>query len=319
MKKIIPFLIIIILISGCVEQKWVVPDISVSRENEKADVNDIIVIKNVESYPKSPLMPSTSFYLKYRLENIDKTHTVTDVSTDIWDACMYKVKSNGFSGKVMYPMSIEDVQYSMKSPSVDEIANIRHKCDIAFYVDYKFEGALLYDVVVMNINEIMRVQESEKNIDIKAREYWGPGPVKLDAEFSSGENEPVIIGEGETKLPIKFTLKDVGSGLVKDNKIPEGNVHIYFPTEMVSNVDGELGTGNFSCGSKTTMEGRSYWDCSNKEEIKFFNRESSPIILYLTFNKNIKKYYKTFTIISKFTYNYELTKTYPVETIPYSV
>lgn len=320
-KGIFIVIVLIIFLSGCNGTEYVIPDVSVQRDSSSpSSSTDVVQIDNLESYPKSPVMPSTTFYINYNIKSLSDTKTIQNVETDIWDACLYDITERDTEVFNLYPESEKEISFKLTAPSQNEIANVKYSCDIGVYVDYTFNSSTLYDVVVMNMDNIIKVQKSEKDVDITARNYKSDGPVQIDVSLSQGDSEPIVVDDtSELKLPLKLELNNIGSGSLKDNSIPAGQVSVLIPSEMVSSVDSELSTGGFSCGGSTTLNGKSYIKCINGEEIEFYSDESSPIILYLNFNENTSEFYRTFTIVANAEYEYEITKRKTVETIPYSV
>ena len=302
-------LIILIFSSGCTQGDiyqiigWNV------REEREVELNDILVVESKTSIPMSPVLPGSPVKLTYIIKNKDTDKSVRSVSTDIFDACMFEVKSGGFSGETIFPRGSKYVKYELMAPTREEIGNIKHVCDIKFYVDYDFSGNTLYDIVTINPEEIEKMQQAGKKVTLHVMKGLGSGPIKLDAQVL-GVKEGVIGGQ---EVPFEFIIANKGSGILKDNKMRAGQLHILFPQSMVgscSNIDTENSAGSFSCGASGAD-----CECTNSEDIEIFKDKSSPIIFRVT--TTIPEKYQTHTVRAKFDYTYELRDSHKIEVRPY--
>ncbi len=301
-------IVALVFSSGCTQDVWKLLGFNLKKDNV-VELNDILVVEDKNSFPASPVLPNSPVKLTYVIENKDPDKSVQSVGTDIFDACMFEVTAGGFSGETIFPRGSKYVKFELMAPTREEIGNIKHICDVKFYVDYDFSGNTLYDIVTINPEEIEQMQQAGKKVTLHVMKGLGSGPIKLDAQVL-GVGEGVIGGQ---EIPFEFIVSNRGKGILKDNIISSRDVHIFFPKDMVgscNNIDTENSAGSFSCGSSGAD-----CECTNQESIEIFKGESSPIIFRVT--TTIPEKQRTHTVRANFDYTYELRDSHKIEVRPY--
>src|SRR3989344_339641 len=148
---------------------------------------DIVVIKDVSTIPKSPMLPEQSFVLTMLLENIDKTQDARNVVVDLFNAPTVKKDNepnkgsvcNAGSGSICLPDKCSSegclmlpgeqipINFYLKTPTENEIVGIETKPSLDFRVTYDFESSSLYVMPSVNLDEIIKNQRSNDKVDVQ--------------------------------------------------------------------------------------------------------------------------------------------------------
>jgi len=326
-SAIFVFVTLIILASGCT-LPWGVGDvIKISPNVEEVGYKDILLIKDLKTLPLPPLLPDQQFTLSFLLENQDETKSAENVVVNLFDPAIFKSESGSALtadektkeiGNIL-PLGQKQVSYKLRAPTQEEIANIIVKPVVSFKVNYDFQTTTTYDVVVVDEDEILRLQKAGQTITIPTTESIGSGPVKIDIELL-GSNKVILAGQDAV---IKVQIIDSGSGALKDSEIQESSLEVEIPDEFVIEElpPSELNPNEkmFSCGGSNIVGfGEATTICVNTEPISLYRGKSSPLIFRLSIPKDAAGgIYKTYSIKAGLEYTYELREQLKLEVKPY--
>ena len=232
-KQAFVALLLVLLCSGCVEISSIfgnsIQGVNVN-EKTQTERSDILLIQGVDTLPRSPLFAGQTFTLYFRIVNVDSVRTAKNVRVELIDSSIF-VPVAGFSDCVLGceipPMGEKQISADFTAPESDQIAFTTTSKRISFRVLYDTDSTTLYDVIVLDKNEVLRQQQAGKTLTINSNRIVGSGPVKVYPSLS-GDN---FIMEG-TSRSIMFTIRNEGSGMLEDNVIRKNRMSITFPSNF---------------------------------------------------------------------------------------
>ncbi len=258
------------------------------KERVEKAVNDVLALQGATTIPKPPILAGQSFELYINLANLDETRTIKNVEVEVFDPSVFKLTGSSSQTVDLLPLDEKVVSFTLEAPGAEEIANVRITPKISYRVLYGFEALSSYEVVVVNKEEIKRLQQAGKSVSIVSNKILGSGPVKIYMELVG--TDVMISG---TTATLRVILKNEGSGYLKDERIEAGKLKLVFPSGItLREWNGKM----FSCSGST---------CENAEPIELFMRES-PALIFKIGAPSISEPYKTFKITAKASYTYEL-------------
>ncbi|MEM5813199.1 MAG: hypothetical protein QXU71_02470 [Candidatus Aenigmatarchaeota archaeon] len=299
MQAIIISLTIVVFFSGCTRIQ--LPNLIVE-EKKVEETSDILKIENIETIPKPPIFSSDSFTLYFTIRNSDSEKTIKDIKINIFDPSVFKIEKEGEKCTNAMPCSLlpldqKIIEFQLKAPEREEIASVEITPKVSFKVSFSMEARTLYDVVVVNLEELTKYQQAGKTLEVSRNKILSSGPMKIDIELL---NADAVIAGKTGKL--KFVIKNSGTGYLVDNVIKKGSLTIDMSNFEVEHDMKDL----FSCSGGI---------CSNTDDIKIIGKESAPMLFTIKAPSNIELW-KTFTIVTKMNYTYELRGNKDIKVIP---
>lgn len=389
-KKFVPYLLILslVLISGCIS----IPDvfgrdvISIQQSVIENGVRDVIVVKSIETIPKSPLLPDQQMVMSFILENRDNlksSRAYVDLFNaptmrDLFDrpcnfyavpqsslgttvapgvcpsgeecynapqycpgAGSYTPCDNGF-GTCCQPVSVvkpeqqrycspdqcgldgctilpgeeKPINFVMKTPTEDDIKNIKTQTKLNFKTTYDFDGSLSYIVPAVNIDEIVKRQRAGEKTDLFTTKSHGSGPVQIDVEL---QGAPYMLSNFEAVL--LFKIKNRGSGTLVKSQIDNGSMEIIFPPEFA--VIPDKSSEKFTCyGDPRTGGTRCVNDAKQGNEdlgvIPLYRDESrSSLRFTVKLKDQLLEPFRSYQITSAVRYSYELRNSVDITVNPF--
>lgn len=302
-KKFSIFIILVIVIitflSGCttIQLQNLIVD-----EKKIEKTSDILKIENIETIPKPPIFSGDPFTLYFIIKNSDEEKTIKDIKANIFDPSIFKIEKEGTRCTTSTPCSLlpldqKIIEFQLKAPEKDEIASIEITPRVSFKVSFSMESNTIYDVVVVNLEELAKYQQAGKTLEVSRNKILSAGPMKIDVELINAE---AIIAGRTGRL--KFIIKNSGTGYLVDNIIPKNSLKIDMSNFEVEHDMKDL----FSCSNGV---------CTNSDDIKIIGKESAPMIFTIKAPSNIDLW-KTFTVVAKMNYTYEIRGNKDIRVIP---
>lgn len=242
-------LVALIFLSGCTG----FPDVfgrdvlDVQNVVTKEKTIDAMVIKDIQTIPRSPLLPNQGVVLSFIVENKDDLKTLENVFVDMYNAPLFKnmqgeicnlyqsvppcPPSECGNGECrILPGEEKPITFELLSPTEKEIVNIRTQEKLDFRAKYDFYGSLLYTVPVVNMDEIINRQRQGERTQVQISKAHGSGPIQIDVELFGAPY--ILSGYSATFL---FKIQNRGSGvLTGKNEIGVDDFVIQFPAELVN-------------------------------------------------------------------------------------
>ena len=266
--KLLMLIASVIAISGCVG----IPDIfgrdvlSVQQSVVENGVKDVIVVKDINTIPNSPLLPDQQIILSFVLENRDAIKS-SMAQVDLFNAptmrdsqdrpCNFYAVSTGqaapapiqrycipdqcgLPGCPILPGEEKPINFVMKTPTENDIKSIRTQAKLDFKATYGFEGSLNYIVPAVNSDEITKRQRAGEKTNLFTTKSYSSGPVQIDVEL---QGAPYMLDNYEAVM--LFKIRNRGSGTLVKSQIDAESMEIIFPPEFV--VDQTRSSEKFSC------------------------------------------------------------------------
>ncbi len=310
-------IIALIAVSGCIfnPNDFTTDVVKVSR-NENTGVKDVLAIEKIETIPRSSIYPDMDILLFFNIVNLDDTETVNNMFVELFDPFIFKDKQyNTYCSDsknicrsdecyptapcTILPLGVQPIRFELKSPSNDEIAGIKTAGELQFRVFYDFNSSYNYQVLVVHMDEILKMQVANKKIDKTLASSRSGGPVQIYAEMRGRD---FMVEDSDAA--IIFTIKDTGStGSLKNSAIANGSFVVIFPINVVVNASnlGDNLKSTINCFAK----GNEIW-CNNTKEIKLYDGESSPLIFNIKSVKGSGGSMATYLIKARVAYTYEI-------------
>lgn len=234
MKKYAVFaLALVIACAGCVEISSFlgggIQGISVT-ENTQKQGSDILVIENIDTLPRSPVFAGQQFTFYFKIRNVDAVRTAKNVRVEIVDDSIFVPVaglSECVSGCEIPPMGEKVISADFHAPESGQIAYTQTTKRVSFRVLYDFNTTTLYDVVVIDRDEVLRQQQAGKSLAVNSNRIIGSGPVKI---------YPSLVGDNfvmeSTSRNINFIIRNEGSGILENNAIGMKRMTITFPSSF---------------------------------------------------------------------------------------
>ena len=326
MKIALLAMILLVFVSGCTVFDFGSDVIKINQARKEEGVKDVMEIGNVQTIPKSPVLPDQPLMLSMTLENKDKTKDASVVRVDLFDAPLLKSSEGalcnsrnkpcrasvcGSDACVLLPAEQKYISFDLLSPTENEIANIKQDINPRFTVNYDFKGETTLLIPVVNVEEVKKLQRQGKEVAIDSPHIVGSGPVKVNIETTQ---KFLLAGYGTTLL---FTVEDVGNGDVLNSKIKKDDLSITFPGDIsITSDTGPLFL--FDCERGKSLdtpetEGRT---CQNTREIDLFLGKSMPLRFELK-APEIGKPFESYQIKADVKYTYELRGSAAITVKPY--
>ncbi len=309
---------------------------------------DIIVIKDVSTIPKSPMLPEQSFVLTMLLENVDKTEDATNVVVDLFNAPTVKSDKeesrgsvcNAGSGSVCLPDKCKSsengkcivettmlpgeqipVNFYLKTPTEDEIVGIETKPALDYRVTYDFESSSLYIMPSVNLDEIIKNQRSNDKVNVQVTKSYGTGPVRIDMDLFG--TPYILSGQSATFI---FKITNTGVGNVIGSQIDAGNFEVSIPKSLIGSGSLMLpGGGVFESGQYTQTTERfscsgdeTYVTCTNADAIQMYKDQTRGSLRFEVQGvADINQPFVSYDIRASVKYRYELRGTQEITVKPF--
>ncbi len=325
-RTIAPILLLV-FISGCAGLQGIDFGTDVIKANPisaEEGFRDVIIISDIGTIPKSPVIPDQNILFSFVIENRDKEKKAENVIIDLFDAPMFKnpaknnLLCNTAAGKCLsdkcsenspctiLPGEQKQITFSLKPPSTAELANLQSVVDLSFSVRYSFAGTTLLKTVVVNQDEIKERQRAGSSVSIDVTKSFGSGPMKIDAEL---KGSPFILSPFGANIAFSVkSLGDPGRGSLLNSKIQKSETgkeifKIEFPKELTSLANIEYPEEFFTCYDAGKIK------CVNDkkgDDITLFRGESTSLFFRLKNSPAITIPFKSFDIKAELNYVYEL-------------
>ena len=336
MKKIISMLVLVLLVSGCVDNPFTGGS---SETNVKEQPPDVISIQNINTLPTPPIIAGDQFSISFELSNLEEEKDV-DVGYKLMDdgLCTLISSSGGYcaGGSSCYSLSkeacgdicnqysvgccwdpsaevfldfvpgrVEFVEWTFNTPSNEEMGYLKTTCPIRFIIGYEFTAISEIEANVITERRYQQLQQSGEFTTFTPTINVERGPIKIYMEF--GASLPI---RTERVLPVYMTVQDKGTGLLSSvpgsSSLTDYQLSIKLPDEFTVQSD--------SCGERFTCSGNECW---NEESLTMIKRESPTIkCSFTTPDEGTVGLEKTYFITASLKYPYNLTQKVDVAVEP---
>jgi hypothetical protein len=325
-KIVLPIVLLIsvAIVAGCVGQGTIsIPGfgsdvVTPSRTTTSTGVTEPIAIENVRTLPEATVMPSQPVRLLMNIasKDTDPTKAIANVYIDLFDAHVFKSANDVLCNSqtkpcqpnmcssssvcTLYPSEIKPIEFSLKAPTVEEIANVITRATLNWLVRYDYATSTNYDVLVVSMEEILRLQQEGQTLAISVQDTRGPGPIKIGLSA-----EPTFVFPGQD-IYITLKLEDMGSGFPLGRNITAGKLRLEFPPS--------LGQVSANPNDYFTCDGQGI--CTNSKNIEFFRKETTPLLFIVRTSELADAPHRAFTINAFMSYTYELRGSTSLEIRP---
>ena len=315
--KYYPVFAALILLAGCTNLNIFGGDVlKIEVKSEAEGPKDILVINDIETIPRSPVLPGQEVRLFFNIENRDDTKEAKNVKVELFNPSSFKnaqcLPTCDFTS--ILPGGQEQVQIIMTAPSEGDIAGVKLETDLNFRVTYRYETSTIMETLIVNMNEILARQRQGQSVTLERNNIMGSGPVRVEGEIKGVPY--VLAGQpGDKQAGIfVFTVKNIGDkgkGTLVNGKIEpctEGGqcVGIFFPSALGALKCPNDNCGKFTCFAYSGPGPVPGTVCINKEPIELFKGESSPFRFDIVNSPNIPEPFRTHSIRADVAYDYEL-------------
>ncbi len=335
----------IVAVSGCIGQEFLggTSAINPSRSTVSQGVNDIVAIENVRTLPVGTVLPDTTLRLFLSLvdKDTDPTRAVQNVVVELFDASVFRSpkdpkplcnagRDNCLPSICAYSLEpkctlrageTKAVEFTLLSPTTQQIANILTRSTLNFRANYDFTGSTNYDILVVRQDELLRLQQEGRTLSVSVQDTKGAGPLKIDVSLFT----PYVVTSTQTPGDafVVFKLRNAGTGFVKDNRITK--MTIDFPRELFGTVifaeddkDKRFACAEAAIDSLPIV--RCEYNVANvppaERPIELFRTESDPIQFIIKRVPEVNVPHKSFTVNARVDYTYELRGSVQVTVSP---
>ncbi len=320
MKQLI-LLLVIVLIAGCTNVPGFGGDVvKINQEVKEEGDRDIVIIKDVKTIPTSPVLPDQDVQLSFIIENVDAIKEVKINSINLFDAPLFKDKNGNQCNlndackpvnsdntpfdfnSVLLPKEQRLVRFDLKSPASDEIGNLKTKVKLNFKISYSADTTLVFQVPLVNLNEIKSKQLSGETLSLNVKKTYGPGPLQPDVELFGSPY--ILAGQPATLI---FSVVNKGKGKIAtedNNKIKQGSLKIKLDQFITPTAQQSA----LSCSSS---------ECSNQRFLELYKDKTLPLRLETKSSQLTNEPFKTLKIDAVVSYSYEFRDSIEIETSPY--
>ena len=260
MKKIILILILVLLISGCVD----LPNLSCllgNCEEVKEMPEDVIIVDNINVLPNPPITAGDQFSISFQMTNAEEDLEIPTSYQLLDDGLCSLVPGQADSESIyLVPGQVEFREWTFSTPTSSDIAYLKTICPVRFKVTYDYFSESEIEVNVISKERYAQLQQAGTFETFTPTLTVGRGPIKIYMEL--GVNLPA---RSESILPLYITVENKGSGLF--DEIPEGKLWIQIPK----------GFTPYDCGAmQPYMGGEGFVDYDNYD---FYNNTNEiPLI-----------------------------------------
>jgi hypothetical protein len=319
-------LVIIVIISGCTAIDYDV--VQTTQNKEDQGFKDVLVVKDIQIIPRSPLLPDQEFTLFFTLENVDDEKDVKNSEVNIFnpsvfrssdgiscasDSCNPDICSKGNACNII-PGEQKQIQVNLRAPTEEEIARIKLDTIIHFSIDYNFNANTFFEVPVVTIDEISERQRAGQTLPISSSNVRSSGPIQIDSEIKG--TSFVLAGQSANFV---FTVKNEGDknkgNLVKSEV---ESMEIEFPRQLFDTGSKIDPPDNFNCEALTGRPTAPV-KCTNNNAISLFKGVSVPLkfVIEKTRSTDIPPF-ATYPIKAKIeNYNYQVRDSVGITVQPF--
>jgi len=337
------FLILALLTAGCTNLNIFGGDVvSIITNTNVEGFQDVLIIKDIRTIPRSIIPPDQDTFLSFVLENKDDKKSAKNVKIQLFDAPGFKSSSTLCNVHECKPEECSTdapcanilpgeeklISFNLKSPTQQEIGNVKNEITFSFKTNYEFDANTLYRIPVVNMNEILSRQRADQNVEIDSPKFISSGPIQADIEL---KGQDFVIAGNEATLQVQFSNKgDKRKGSVVGNIIEDEDITITFPEDLTvtdwpkkvsdavnnngvpsnplvdDNSQSSTEKNAFSCSGNT---------CTNSGSVELFEGESIPLLFKIK-SSAINDPFKTYDISIAFSYQYELRDSIKVTVQP---
>ena len=234
------FLLLIIFISGCVEQNGeITPEYNDEALKVQIELTDrvlpsqgvnmkVYLTNQVENEVKDVYFRVTDFYGLNLISQICPENNAIPQSE-----CGFGISMCGCGSFNVQSLDEEEIEFRFKVPSQEEISRIGRELEPEFTLEYYYEGETTYFIPIIG--------PSEKSTSAKSELIQTKGPIHVDIDrgFTSSSNDWERQGSG---FSIVVDVKDVVNPQNEDVIIETGN----FNGELINLINSsDFGDCNF--------------------------------------------------------------------------
>ncbi len=264
MKKLAAALIVLVMVSGCIESIPSPSDIilainnmfktyygedviKVKKTDERVGPINVLGVAKASILPRPPLLPDQYMTYMLLLENTDAdpSKPIENVSVELYDAPNFKdIEEKDCNQNTCFPeICREDqkcfmppggetaVEFKLKTPTQEESKKIKTAPTLSYRILYDFETRNSFTFSVINSREIERRQRSQSPVQLYHTLVTSSGPVSLSADLEG----PSYVLAGQNAV-IVFHIVNKGDGSPQNSQIDAEQVEISFPEKiLVSN------------------------------------------------------------------------------------
>jgi hypothetical protein len=343
MRALLPVLLIsIALASGCVGQipgLPAIPGLDVvkpSRTTSVVGVADVVLIESIRTLPEQSALTNDVVRLFANIvsRETDPRRDVMSVMVDLFDATTFKtssgeafcnapdvvaVRKQGGSRTcepnqcslaapcTLRAGEVKSLQWTLKAPSEQDIAGIVTRGALNFYGRYDYSSSTNYEMLVVTMDEILRLQQQGDTLSVPVSDLRTGGPVQV--EISSPTPFAVASGPDTSQDAfIVVKVRNVGSGTVlskdienKPFKLAAGSLKIRIPGFF----SGLIEPPGFTC--QQSSDGLAA-ECTNTEALDIIRKESIPyqFVLKTVMPLDGGVPFRSFLLTAEVSYRYEL-------------
>ncbi|MBS3054199.1 MAG: hypothetical protein J4431_01550 [Candidatus Aenigmarchaeota archaeon] len=336
MLKTGAFLLLVILAAGCtgLGPDFGSSEIKVSKPVTEGSSN-IAVIRDINTIPTSPVLPSDQVDVSFIVENTDSQESLKGMTVELYDAASFyngdtAPAQKGHYGKLcnihdvlclpegsscsaekcelsnLAPGGQKLINYKLLAPSESSILGLSTDMELRFAVEHDFTAKTTYRPVVVNADEIKALQRAGQQVSIEAPTSIGSGPVKLDVSL---KNRDFILNKNRATFEVR--ARHTGSGRLSGNVIEAGKLEVKFIGFSCDEFEEPVGIA-----FKAAPEGN---DCkfTNTENAEFFRQGLSVPMLFIMKGVDIGTVpQRSYEVAATADYTYRLTGVVPITVKP---
>ena len=254
-------LIALVFSLGCTHETIFGGDVLKIQVSTQAEgPKDAIIIKDIETIPKPPILPGQRTSLFFTIENRDDIKEATSVNVDLFNPSSFKPDSTTKSFGKILPGEQEQAELKLTAPTEADIAGVRLETDMHFRVTYDFESSTIMEALVVDEKEILTRQRQGQSVSLERNNIIGSGPIQIEGEM---KGTPYILANQPDKNQVVgiFIIKVVNrgdrtKGDLVGGEISTGNLRIEFPSGIGSVKCPEKFTSGAALSAATTGESR---------------------------------------------------------------
>lgn len=308
-------IMLLIFLAGCTNIDFFGQDVLKIQVNSEAEgPKDIMVISDIETIPRSPVLPGQEVRLFFTVENRDDTKEAKNVKVELFNPSSFKNPQclTCDFGSIL-PGGQEQVQIIMTAPSEGDIAGVKLETDLNFRVTYRYETSTIMETLIVNMGEILARQRQGESVTLERNNKMGSGPVRVEGEI---KGVPYVLANQKDKQAgiFIFTVKNIGdkgkgtlvNGTIEPCTAGGQCVGIFFPNALGTLKCPNDNCGKFVCFPYSGPGPVPGTVCINKDPIELFKGESSPYRFDIVNSPDIPEPFRTHNVRADVAYDYEL-------------
>ncbi|MBI4019641.1 MAG: hypothetical protein HY364_05340 [Candidatus Aenigmarchaeota archaeon] len=332
MLKTGAFLLLVILAAGCtgLGQDFGNNEIKVNKPVTEGSSN-IAVIRDINTIPTSPVLPSDQVDVSFIVENTDSQESLKGMTVELYDAASFYNgdPDDAYTGLCnihdilclpegafcnaekcelsnLAPGGQKLINYKLLAPSESSILGLSTDMELRFAVEHEFTAKTTYRPVVVNADEIKALQRAGQQVSIEAPTSIGSGPVKLDVSL---KNRDFILNRNRATFEVQ--ARHVGTGRLSGNAIEAGKLEARFIGFTCDEFEEPVGIAFRASAEENACK------FTNTENIEFFRQGLSVPMLFVMKGVDIGTVpQRSYEVAATADYAYRLTGVVPITVKP---